>query len=157
MKDRTYRYFTGTPAWAFGHGLSYTHFVYAEPRLSEASIAAGTTLNIAVTVRNAGSRAGDEVVQAYLLPPDAGKAGGFTDPVLQRQLAGFRRVNLAPGQSGAATLAIDPRGMSSVDRAGIRRVLPGQYRLWVGGGQPSDGPGLWTSFTVTGAPMELPK
>jgi beta-glucosidase len=102
-------------------------------------------------------RAGDEVVQAYLVPPDAGKPGNFTDPVLQRQLAGFQRVMLAPGQSTAVTLDIDARLMSSVDRQGIRSVLPGEYRLWLGGGQPGDGPGVWTRFIVTGAPVVLPK
>jgi beta-glucosidase len=36
-------------------------------------------------------------------------------------------------------------------------VLPGKYELWIGGGQPADGPGVWTGFTVTGEPVELPK
>jgi len=157
MKERTYRYFTGTPAWPFGHGLSYTRFAYAAPRLSATSIAAGTPLTVMAPVRNEGARAGEEVVQAYLVPPDAGKAGGFTDPVLQRQLAGFQRVRIAPGKNGVATITIDARTMSSVDRAGVRRVLPGDYRLWVGGGQPGDAAGVWTGFRVTGEPTVLPK
>jgi beta-glucosidase len=157
MKERTYRYFTGTPAWPFGHGLSYVRFVYAAPRLSGTSIAAGATLTLSVPVRNEGARAAEEVVQVYLVPPDAGKASGFTDPVLQRQLAGFRRISLAPGKSGVATFAIDARTMSSVDRAGVRHVLPGDYRLWVGGGQPGDAAGAWTGFSVTGEKMVLPK
>ena len=157
MKERTYRYFSGTPAWPFGHGLSYTNFAYSEPRLSSSRIAAGASLTVTVPVRNSGMRAGGEVVQAYLVPPDAGKPGNFTDPVLQRQLAGFQRVMLAPGQSTVVTLEINARLMSSVDRQGIRSVLPGEYRLWLGGGQPGDGPGVWTRFTVTGAPMILPK
>jgi beta-glucosidase len=157
MKERTYRYFTGTPAWAFGHGLSYTSFAYAEPRLSGTNIAAGTPLTVNVPVGNSGARAGEEVVQAYLVPPDAGKPGNLTDPVLQRQLAGFQRIPLAAGQSGSATLTIDARAMSSVDRQGVRRVLPGDYRLWLGGGQPGDAPGLWTRFTVTGEAKVLPE
>jgi beta-glucosidase len=157
MKERTYRYFSGTPAWPFGHGLSYTSFAYAAPRLSSSRIAAGANLTVTVPVRNSGMRAGDEVVQAYLVLPDAGKPGNFTDPVLQRQLAGFQRVMLAPGQSAPVTLDIDARLMSSVDRQGIRSVLPGEYRLWLGGGQPGDGPGVWSRFTVTGAPVALPK
>ncbi|MFS0773786.1 glycoside hydrolase family 3 C-terminal domain-containing protein [Sphingomonas sp. 1P08PE] len=157
MKERTYRYFTGTPAWRFGHGLSYTSFTYAAPRVDAATIPAGRSLPVAVTVRNAGGRAGDEVVQAYLLPPDAGRAGNLTDPVLQHQLVGFRRLALAPGRDGIARFTIDPRAMSSVDRAGVRRVLPGAYRLWIGGGQPGDAPGVWTGFTVTGDPLELPR
>jgi beta-glucosidase len=157
MKERTYRYFTAKPAWGFGHGLSYTRFDYAAAPLSTTSIAAGQTITASASVANAGRHAGDEVVQAYLVPPDAGKAGGLTDPVLQHMLVGFHRLSLKPGERGSASFTIDPRLMSSVDRTGTRRVLPGEYRLWIGGGQPGDGPGVWTRFTVTGEPVELPK
>ncbi len=157
MKERTYRYFTGTPAWRFGHGLSYTRFAYGAARNAGDTIAAGTTLSVTVPVTNAGARAGDEIVQAYLMPPDAGRIGSLTDPVLQRQLVGFQRLTLDTGKTREARFTIDPRSMSSVDRAGVRRVLPGEYRLWLGGGQPDDAPGTWTRFTVTGAPLALPK
>jgi beta-glucosidase len=157
MKDRTYRYFSGKPAWGFGHGLSYTRFAYAAAPLSTTSIAAGQTIIASASVANAGARAGDEVVQAYLVPPDARKPGGFTDPVLQHMLVGFHRLSLKPGERRSSSFTIDPRLMSSVDRSGTRRVVPGEYKLWIGGGQPGDGPGVWTSFTVTGEPVELPK
>jgi beta-glucosidase len=157
MKERTYRYFSGEPAWGFGHGLSYTQFAFAAPALSAASIGAGQTITASASVANAGARSGDEVVQAYLVPPDAGKPGGFTDPVLRHMLVGFHRLSLKPGERGSASFAIDPRLMSSVDRSGTRRVVPGEYKLWIGGGQPGDGPGTWTQFTVTGEPVELPK
>jgi beta-glucosidase len=157
MKDRTYRYFTGKPAWGFGHGLSYTRFAYGAAPLSTTSIAAGQGITASASVANTGSRAGDEVVQAYLLPPDAGQPGGFTDPVLQHMLVGFHRLSLKTGERRTASFTIDPRLMSSVDRSGTRRVVPGEYKLWIGGGQPGDGPGVWTGFTVTGEPVELPK
>jgi beta-glucosidase len=157
MKDRTYRYFSGKPAWGFGHGLSYTRFAYAAAPLSTTSIAAGQTIIASASVANAGARAGDEVVQAYLVPPDARKPGGFTDPVLQHMLVGFHRLSLKPGERRSSSFTIDPRLMSSVDRSGTRRVVPGEYKLWIGGGQPGDGPGVWTGFTVTGEPVELPK
>jgi len=157
MKERTYRYFTGKPAWGFGHGLSYTRFDFAEPSLSGAAIAAGQSVIASASVANAGARAGDEVAQAYLVPPDAGKPGGFTDPVLQHMLVGFHRLSLKAGEGRTASFTIDPRLMSSVDRSGTRRVVPGEYKLWIGGGQPGDGPGVWTQFTVTGEPVELPK
>jgi beta-glucosidase len=157
MKERTYRYFTGKPAWDFGHGLSYTRFDYAAAPLSITSIAAGQTIIASASVANAGGRAGDEVVQAYLVPPDAGKPGGYTDPVLQHMLVGFHRFGLKAGERRTASFTIDPRLMSSVDRSGTRRVVPGEYKLWIGGGQPGDGPGVWSRFTVTGEPVELPK
>jgi beta-glucosidase len=157
MKERTYRYFSGKPAWGFGHGLSYTRFAYSAPSVSAASIVAGQAITASASVANAGGRSGDEVVQAYLLPPDAGKPGGFTDPVLRHMLVGFRRLNLKAGERGSASFTIDPRLMSSVDRSGTRTVRPGEYKLWIGGGQPGDGAGAWTGFTVTGVPVELPK
>jgi beta-glucosidase len=156
MKGRTYRYFGGKPAWGFGHGLSYTQFAYAAPTTSAPSITAGQTITASVSVANSGARAGDEVVQAYLVPPGEGKPG-YTDPALRHMLVGFDRLSIEPGQRRSAAFAIDPRLMSIVDRSGTRRVVPGEYRLWIGGGQPGDGPGAWTQFNVTGQPAELPK
>jgi beta-glucosidase len=157
MKGRTYRYFAGKSAWRFGHGLSYTQFGYLAPALSSSSITAGQSVTATAPVTNSGGRAGDEVVQAYLVPPDAEKPGGFTDPVLRHMLVGFRRLSLKPGERRSASFTIGPRLMSSVERSGTRRVLAGEYKLWIGGGQPGDGPGVWTGFTVTGEPVDLPK
>ena len=157
MKERTYRYFSGTAAWGFGHGLSYTRFAYEQPDVSASHVPAGQSLKAEVTVANSGGSAGDEVVQAYLIPPDAAEVGNLTDPVLRHMLVGFRRLSLKPGGRGSVTFTIDPRLMSSVDRSGARRVLPGEYRLWIGGGQPGAAAGSWTRFTVTGNAVELPK
>ncbi|MCU6454314.1 glycoside hydrolase family 3 C-terminal domain-containing protein [Sphingomonas sp. A2-49] len=156
MKERTYRYFTGTPLWGFGHGLSYTRFAYAPPR-GAPTVAAGSDLRIDATVTNAGARDGDEVVQAYLVPPTPAARAGFTDPVLQRQLVGFRRIAVKRGRTARIAFTLDPRAMSIVDRDGRRHVVPGAYRVWIGGGQPGDGAGRWHDFTVTGTDTELPK
>ncbi|MEH3105279.1 MAG: glycoside hydrolase family 3 C-terminal domain-containing protein [Sphingomonas phyllosphaerae] len=155
MKERTYRYFTGTPLWGFGHGLSYTSYAY--DRLAAAtSVTSGQPLTVTARVTNAGRRDGEEVVQAYLVPQKVG-GGGFTAPVLQRQLVGFQRVPLRAGKSAIARFTIDPRMMSVVERDGRRHILPGAYRLWVGGGQPGSAAGAWTDFAVTGADVDLPK
>ncbi len=155
MKERTYRYFTGSPLWGFGHGLSYTSYGYAQVS-APASVASGQPLTVTARVTNSGTRDGEEVVQAYLVPPKAA-AASFTAPVLQRQLVGFRRVSLRAGKSASARFTIDPRMMSIVDRDGRRHIAPGAYRLWVGGGQPDSAPGAWTDFTVTGQDVDLPK
>lgn len=155
MKERTYRYFTGTPLWGFGHGLSYTRFGYDGVQ-APASVAAGQDLTVTARVTNAGARDGEEVVQAYLVPP-AQRPGSMTAPVLQRQLVGFTRVAPRPGKTVTARFTLDPRAMSVVDRDGRRHVVPGDYRLWIGGGQPDTAPGQWVSFSVTGADTELPK
>ncbi|MCH7861235.1 MAG: fibronectin type III-like domain-contianing protein, partial [Proteobacteria bacterium] len=139
----------------FGHGLSYTRFGY-----SGAAVRAGGTgepVTLTVRIANAGSRPGEEVAQAYVVPPADGEAPVMTDPILQRQLAGFTRVPLAPGKERTVSLAIDPRDLSSVARDGTRRVLPGKYRFWIGGGQPGDGPGQWVEATLPGSALELPK
>jgi beta-glucosidase len=156
MKERTYRYFTGTPLWGFGHGLSYTRFGYAAPR-GAASVAAGQPLKVETTVTNTGARDGDEVVQAYLVPPAPTRPLGSTEAVLQRQLVGYRRINLKRGKGMSVAFTLTPRDMSIVDHDGRRHVAPGAYRLYVGGGQPGDGAGQWFDFAVTGTDTDLPK
>ncbi|HEV2538486.1 MAG TPA: glycoside hydrolase family 3 C-terminal domain-containing protein [Frateuria sp.] len=142
MQGRTYRYFGGTPLYAFGHGLSYTRFGYADLALSTTRLAAGATLGVGVTVRNDGARAGDEVVQAYLA----------SDVPLapRRALAAFRRVHLAPGERRRVEFTLSPRQLSTVDAAGLRAVEAGHYQLFVGGGQPGDAPGEKDDFVITG-------
>lgn len=155
MKNRTYRFFAGTPLYPFGHGLSYTRYAYAAATPSGRDVAAGAPLTASVRVTNAGSRAGEEVVQAYLVPL-APQPQGRTVPVLQRQLVGFARVALAPGESRLVDLPIAPRSLSLVGRDGARAILPGRYRLFVGGGQPDDAAGVWSDLTITGARTPLP-
>ncbi|MBW6532550.1 glycoside hydrolase family 3 C-terminal domain-containing protein [Sphingomonas sp. RRHST34] len=156
MKNRTYRFFTGTPLYPFGHGLSYTRFAYAAASPAAVTIAAGAGLGAAVRVTNTGARAGDAVVQAYLAPV-APQPQGRTVPVLQRQLVGFARASLAPGESREVRLTIDPRSLSLVARDGTRAIVPGAYRLFVGGGQPGDADGAWTELTITGERTVLPE
>ncbi|SEN12309.1 beta-glucosidase [Sphingomonas gellani] len=155
MKERTYRYFTGKPLWPFGHGLSFTRFAYAVRR-TRVEVAAGSSVTVEATVSNTGDRSGEEVAQAYLVPP-TGSGGGLTTPVLQRQLVGFRRVPLRQGARSTVRFTLDPRELSTVARDGTRSVVPGAYRLFIGGGQPDDAPGVWIDLTINGAAMELPK
>ena len=63
MANRTYRYFTGKPLYAFGHGLSYTTFAYEKVSLSAAAARSLDVISVAVTLRDSGAREGDEVVQ----------------------------------------------------------------------------------------------
>lgn len=156
MRERTYRYFHGLPLWGFGHGLSYTKFSYgslvAPPR-----IVAGDTLTATLRIGNSGDRDGEEVAQAYLIPPETVRAiGDFNDPVLRHSLAGFQRVMLKPGKEKEIAFTFDPRALSTVDRNGLRAVRPGTYRLFIGGGQPGEAEGSAITFTITGT-KELPK
>jgi beta-glucosidase len=144
MQGRTYRYFEGTPLYPFGHGLSYTRFEYGPPQLSTRTLEAGRTLRVTTRVRNAGRRAGDEVVQAYLDYPQRPLSP-------KRALVGFQRVSLKPGEARELVFELDARQLSDVDRAGRRAVMAGDYRVFVGGGQPGTGaPGSEVAFAIEG-------
>ncbi|HXY39986.1 MAG TPA: glycoside hydrolase family 3 C-terminal domain-containing protein, partial [Vicinamibacteria bacterium] len=150
MANRTYRYFTGKPLYAFGYGLSYSRFEYANPRVSSESVTAGDPVTVEVDVRNVSSRAGDEVVEAYLTQPKAGLT-----PL--RTLAGFTRVRIEPGRSEHVVFHVDPRTLGQVDDKGERVILPGSYTVAIGGAQPTEFPAVVTAtFNVTGS-QTLPR
>jgi beta-glucosidase len=143
MQGRTYRYYRGKALWDFGDGLSYSTFRYGAAQLSSKSLAAGETLQAAVAVTNSSNRAGDEVVEAYLKTPQRDGP--------RYALVGFRRVHLNPRESRTVQIEVDARAMSAVDANGARSVLPGNYRLSLGPGQPSGSRRTATArFTVRG-------
>ena len=142
MKGRTYRYFTGTPLWPFGYGLSYTSFKYSDLKLPKTPINAGDPLNASVRVTNTGKLAGDEVVQLYLKFPDVPGAP-------MRALRGFKRIHLAPGASQTVKFALGRRDLGMVTGAGDMIVAQGSYTVSVGGGQPGTGaPAVSGTFDV---------
>jgi len=134
IKNRTYRYFTGTPLYGFGYGLSYSRFDYSKLHLSTASVRAGQPLTATVELKNTSRVPGEEVAQCYLLPPAEGN-GGLSPRV---QLVGFQRVSLKPGEARRITLTLTPRELSEVDAQGQRSVQAGKYALAIGGAQPND-------------------
>ena len=156
MKERTYRYFTGTPLYPFGHGLSYTKFAYSKLGIPK-SIQSGQPVQISVTVKNSGTRAGDEVVQLYITDRDA------SVPVPIRKLVGFRRIGLQPGASQRVSFTIEARDLSLITDDSRRVIEPGVFGISVGGKQPGfSGTAdaattrvLTGQFAVTGGPTEL--
>ncbi|MCG6924110.1 MAG: glycoside hydrolase family 3 C-terminal domain-containing protein [Acidobacteria bacterium] len=150
MANRTYRYFTGTPLYPFGYGLSYSTFAYSGLHLAKEEIAAGEPLEVAVDVENTSDQDGDEVVQAYLLFPGLPGAPSLA-------LRGFSRVHLKAGESRTVRLTLTERDLSHVDEAGTRVVAAGRYQISVGGGQPgTDAPTAEADFSITGR-KELPR
>jgi beta-glucosidase len=129
MKGRTYRYFKGEPLYPFGYGLSYTSFRYSGLELPREG-STQDTARLSVNVSNTGEMAGDEVVQVYLAKPETGI------PVALHSLVGFRRIRLEPGETMKVDFRIPPEEFSVIDNTNKRVVLPGNYRLYVGGGQP---------------------
>ena len=149
LKGRTYRYFNGKPLWGFGYGLSYTTFKYSPVKLSTETLKAGEPIKAIVTVTNAGTLGGDEVVEAYIKTPQV------DGPI--HSLVGFERITLAPGASKDVTVTIDPRALSSVDNEGNRTILAGKYILTVGGAQPGQTSAFSEAdFSVDGT-VALPK
>jgi beta-glucosidase len=129
MSGRTYRYFSGTPVFPFGYGLSFTAFSYAPLTVTRGP---GGAVRVTTQVRNVGSRSGDEVAQLYLNFP---RAAGTPRIALR----GFRRVSLKPGDARQVTFDLAPRDLSTVTPAGVHKVLAGAYRVSVGSGQPGTG------------------
>ncbi|MFN3775058.1 glycoside hydrolase family 3 C-terminal domain-containing protein [Sphingomonas parapaucimobilis] len=129
MKGRTYRYFTGTPVYPFGYGLSYTSFAYAPLSVKPG---ADGSMTVTTEVRNTGRREGDEVAQLYLNFPRVEGAPRVA-------LRGFQRVHLAPGERRSLTFTLSPRDLSAVDADGQRLVMKGDYHASVGSGQPDTG------------------
>jgi beta-glucosidase len=115
-----------TPLFPFGYGLSYTTFDYKDLKLSAPAISPTATLQVSVTVTNTGAREGAEVAQLYVRD----EVASVTRPV--RQLAGFQRVSLKPGESRAIAFSIGPKQLGFYDRDMRFRVEPGHFRVFVG-------------------------
>jgi beta-glucosidase len=131
-----------TPLFPFGHGLSYTTFSYSDLRLSPPRISPAGTLRASVTVTNTGTREGAEVVQIYVND----EVASVTRPV--RQLAGFRRISLKPGEARTVEFPLTAKELGLYSRNMKFVVEPGKFRVFVGGSSVG---GLETEFEVTGA------
>ncbi len=117
---------TGLPLFPFGFGLSYTHFEYSALSIEPGTIAADGTARVRCRVRNAGTRAGDEVVQLYLRDVLASVAR----PVIE--LVAFQRVSLAPGEEREVVFSLGLEQLRMLDRDMSWVVEPGAFRVLVG-------------------------
>lgn len=128
MKGRTYRYFDGAPLYPFGHGLSYTRFDYSDLKLDRSKAGPQQPVQVSLKVKNSGARAGDEVVQLYLHPLDAKRERA------RKELRGFQRIHLQPGEERTVTFAITPStDLRHYDVTGkAYAVDPGAYEVQVG-------------------------
>ena len=118
--------FDGEPLYPFGHGLSYTTFAIGDLRLSARTISPAGQLRVTASVRNAGRRAGDEVVQLYIRDV----ASTVTRPV--RELKGFTRVSLAPGETRQVEFVLTAAELGFYDRDLTYVVEPGDLEVFVG-------------------------
>jgi beta-glucosidase len=116
-----------TPLYPFGHGLSYTSFDYGPLRLDRRQLASDGTLHVTVRLTNSGRRRGTEVAQLYVHDLVA----SVSPPV--RQLKGFQRVTLAPGESRDVVFAITPADLAFHRADMTLGTEPGDYEVFVGG------------------------
>lgn len=127
--DPDTRYWDGSsaPLYPFGYGLSYTTFSVGNMKMSAKTVRAGGTVDVSVDLKNTGKFAGDEVVQLYTHQ----RSGSASRPV--RELKGFRRVTLKPGESRTVTLTLDTQELAFWSPQTHRRSIePGVFDLWVG-------------------------
>ena len=123
---RGYLFDDVSPLYAFGYGLSYTTFSLSEPRLSKRRIRANGSTNVSVSVTNTGKRAGTETVQLYIRDV----VSSVTRPV--KELKGFRKVRLAPGESTTVTFEVTPDLLKFWDVNMKYVVEPGEFTVMVG-------------------------
>ena len=111
MKNRTYRYFTGVPQYAFGYGLSYTSFKVGQGKLSAKTMKKdGGKVTLTVPVTNTGKREGTETVQVYVK-----RLGDDGAPI--KALKGFQKLSLKPGETKTASITLDGEAFEYYDEA----------------------------------------
>lgn len=135
---RGYLFDDVSPLFPFGFGLSYTKFAFGAPRLEKSTIRADESTRLSVDVTNVGDRPGDEVVQMYVRD----RVSSVTRPV--KELKGFQRITLAPGETRTVTLEITPRSLAfwNIDMEFV--VEPGEFEIMIGSSSAT-----LTSITLT--------
>lgn len=128
-----------TPLYPFGFGLSYTTFRLSDLKLDHDQILPGGSVRVSAEVQNTGKRAGDEVVQLYI----SDVAASVTRPI--KELRGFRRVTLQPGEKRTITFTLTPKELGFLDRSFKPVVEPGDFVIYVGADSSS---GLQTTLEV---------
>lgn len=123
---RDYVFNDTAPLFPFGHGLSYTRFTYSGLRIEPGLITPAGSAKVTVRVRNAGPRAGKEVVQLYL----SDLVSSVTTPV--RALKGFAKVLLKPGEEREIAFTLSPAELSLIDTEMREVVEPGDFTVTVG-------------------------
>jgi beta-glucosidase len=125
MKGRTYRYMSD-PLFPFGFGLSYTTFSIGTAVLSGNKISKDENVELTIPVSNTGKRTGTEIIQVYVH-----KVNDTNGPI--KTLKGFRRIELAAGRSGLATIYLPSSSFEFFNRtSGKMAVSPGEYEIWYG-------------------------
>lgn len=143
----SYVSFSDEPLYCFGYGLSYTCFELRNLRLDRREIQASESITLQVDVTNTGARSGAEVVQVYVRD----EVASVTRPI--KELVGFKRVELAPGQTKTITFTLYAKQLGLYNRSMRYVVEPGTFQLMVG--TSSANLPLTASINLTGEVFEV--
>ena len=130
---------SSAPLFPFGYGLTYTKFSYGNLKLESPAVAANGTLRVSADIQNTGAREGTEVVQLYVHD----RVAPTSRPV--RELKGFQRVSLAPGEHKTVEFTVKANDLGSYDPAMHWIVPSGTYDVWVA---PDSASGIQATFEV---------
>ena len=134
-----YRETLNVAEWPFGHGLTYGDPVYEGLDVGDGTLAWDGELEVSATITNRGDRAAEELAQLYIHD----RAASVTRPI--RQLKGFQRVRLAPGQSARVRFTLTRRDLMFIGRELSWTVEPGRFTVWIG---PNAESGLEGTFEL---------
>ena len=126
VKNRTYQYFEGKPLYEFGYGLSYTTFEYSDISIQPAIVTQVQPVTVRCKVTNTGKRAGDEVVQLYVRDILSSVT------TYEKNLVGFDRIHLNPGETKELTFTIEPRDLQLLNSDNHWVVEPGDFKVMIG-------------------------
>jgi beta-glucosidase len=115
-----------TPRFAFGYGLSYTHFKYSDLKLSSKRINNSQTITVSFTLTNTGKCTGEEVAQLYL----RNRVASVTRPI--KELKGFQKISLLPSQGKTVSFVIDKEKLSFYNQKMQWVTEPGKFDLMIG-------------------------
>jgi beta-glucosidase len=128
MSNRTYRYFSGKPLFAFGYGLSYAKFSYSGAKLEQKKVSTNDSITVTVKVKNTGKLDGDEVVQVYFRHVHS------KVPQPKLALCGFTRVHIPRGETVPVSVNVPIERLRYWDTSTKSYVVePGDYQILVGG------------------------
>ncbi|UEA64215.1 glycoside hydrolase family 3 C-terminal domain-containing protein [Hoylesella buccalis] len=131
---------TNSALYYFGHGLSYTTFKYSNLRLSAQNISPTDSVVVSCDITNTGKRAGDEVVQLYIQDVLS------TVTTYEKNLRGFERVHLKPGETRTLSFVIKPEHLQLINEQYQYVVEPGDFKVMMGAS--SEDIRLEDTFTV---------
>jgi len=115
------------PQFEFGYGLSYTTYAYSDLQVTPAAATGNQKIQVAVTVKNTGDRAGKEVLELFVNE----QAASVTPPL--KRLKRFAKMLLQPGETRRYTFELDKEDLSFINAANKQVVEPGLFQLQIGG------------------------